>query len=318
MRRFLWTVTVAFLVLSGTFILVAAPPDPNGMLVAWTAAIGGGNASAALESYQAGHGLDQTLLARYINFMTGLLTLKWGHSTVWGEPVSLLIAERGLVTATYVVPSLLFSAVAGTLVGVFVSMRESTRLDSLTSGLAYVGFGIPNFWLALILATILSSSFFIESRYDLERSFLALDNLTALLVPAFAVSTTLFAVQLRYVRAETRAHLQADVVKTVRAKGTSHWRVARHAFRRAALPLLSIVSEQVLTVLFISVFAIEAALGVPGLGDLAFTAIQRRDVPVVMICALIPIMLGVIGHFFQDVFSMALDPRIGADGGEIS
>lgn len=310
LRRFAWTVFSLCLVLTATFVLIAAPPDPNAALVAWAAARGGGNASAAMAEFQAAKGLDASLLQRYVSFMTGLVTFQWGTSFHWERPVVDLVADRTVVTLAYVVPAVLFSTVLGTVAGLYASVRKSSALDRLLSGIAYAGFGIPNFWLALVLMALFAGSVGIEAGYDTRQDVTSAHNLLSLLFPAVALGTTLFTSQLRHVRSETTTYLRSDFVKTARAKGVGTLRIARHALRNAALTLVSLVFADLLGALFVSVFVLEVALGVPGIGALAFDAIEFRDVPVVMIAMLIPVVVALVGNFVQDALTVVLDPRV--------
>lgn len=310
LRRFAWALVTTFMVFSGLFVLVAAPRDPNALLQAFGAARGGGNASAALESYRSAHGLNRTLLERYLDFLANMVTFQWGVSPTWDRKVSALIAERSVVTAMYVLPSVVFATILGTLVGLYVSIRDSKLLDFLVSTTAYAGYGIPAFWLALVSVALLSEVMPGGLEYNSELSLFATQNLWAFAVPTFVLTATLFAVQLRYVRSEVRENLGADFIKTVRAKGVSEWRVARHAIRTAALTLQSLLLTEFLTILLLAVFTLEVALGLPGLGELLFRAVRERDIPIVMACLAIPIFIGIYGNFVQDVLQTLSDPRI--------
>lgn len=269
----------------------------------------GENATAAYESYRAARGLDRSLLGRYLDFLGRTVTFQWGTSVTWGRSVAGLVAERGLVTAAYVLPSLLVSTLLGTVTGLYLAVRESRVVDSLVSGVTYAGYGVPNFWLALVLAALLSELSFVESGFVPGRGLLAPGNVAVLAVTAAALSTTLFTIQLRYVRSEVGAGLREEFVKLVRAKGGGRWHEARHALRYAAVPIVSLPFTEFLAVLFLSVFVLEAALGVTGLGELLFTAIKRRDIPVVMACSIVPVTVGVYGNFLHDVLHAVLEPR---------
>lgn len=219
LRWFAGTVISLVLVLSATFVVIAAPPDPNAALVAWGAARAGENASAVLFEYHAAKGIDASLLSRYVSFMTNLVTFQWGTSFHWDRHIDDLVAVRTVVTLAYVLPAALFSTVLGTVAGLYASVRESSALDRLLSGITYAGFGIPNFWLALVLMALFAGSLGIETGYDPRQGVASVHNLLSLLVAALALSTTLFTSPLRHVRSEARAYLHTDFVKTARAKG---------------------------------------------------------------------------------------------------
>jgi peptide/nickel transport system permease protein len=313
LRRAGWAVAALYLVLSATFVLVAGTPDPNEALAAFSAATSGGDAGAAAEAYEAARNLDAPLLGRYVTYMTSLATLQWGMSDSLGRPVTDLVAERLAVSASYVLPSVILAAVLGAALGLYAASSDSRRVDHLVSGVSYAGFGVPNFWLAEVLVAYLTVLFGVSVTYDLAAGLLAPGNLGALTVAVVVLTTTLLAAQLRYVRAETRNYLRESFVKTARAKGVGRWRVVRHAFRNAVLPLVSLLFTELLSVLFVSVFVLEVVLDVPGLGALAYDAIRARDVPLVMGTVLVPVVVGVVGNLAQDVLYTALDPRLEFD-----
>lgn len=310
--RVVAAVLAVYVVLSATFLLIAAPNDPNSAAAAWAVAIEGGNASAAMEAYERARGLDRPLVVRYLDFVTGLATLRWGVSPAWGRPVAALVGEHAAVTLAYVLPATLVSTAVGTALGMVVSVHEGTALDRLLSGGAYAGLGVPNFWLAAVMVAALAGVTNGGVEYDASRGILTAGNLSALAVPAVALGTTLLATQLRHVRSETTAYLREGFIKTARAKGVGPGRVVRHAFRNALLPLVSRLSTELLATLSVSVLAIEVAVGVPGLGALTYRAILRRDIPVVVVASLVPVVLGIGGNLLRDLVAVLIDPRVAA------
>lgn len=322
-RRFGWALFATWLVLTATFVLVAAPPDPNAAAIAFTVQLGGGDGGQALEQYRQARGLNQPLAQRYLTFMTDFLTLKWGTSFAFDRPVADLVAERSAITLAYLVPSVVLSTAGGFLLGLYVTVKESSVLDRVASGVAYAGLGLPNFWIALALLAVLggalgfdgglNSGFTVGESLDPLADLTDPKNAKYMLFPVVALSATLLGAQLRYVRSETRNYLREDFVKLVRSKGASKWRVTTHALRNAALPLVSLLFTELLGVLLVSVFVIEVALGLPGLGTLTYTALDQRDVPVVVVSVLLPVFVGVFGNFAQDLLYAVLDPRIDAE-----
>ena len=127
------------------------------------------------------------------------------------------------------------------------------------------------------------------------------------------MTLTLFATRVRYVRSETRKYFQASFVRRLRAAGASRRVVARNVLANAALPLVSVLFTELLGSLLVAVFVVEVALSVPGLGELALTAVRTRDVPVVVAAMLLPVVVGVVGNFLQDLAYAALDLRVEAE-----
>lgn len=313
LRRVGWGVATIYLVLSLTFALVAFTPDPNAALVGFAAAAQGKSAAEAIDAYQAARNLDAPVLQRYVRFLVDLSTLRLGESLDSGRPVASLVAESGLVSLLYVVPAVVVSTVVGSALGVYTTVRNSPLLDRLVAAGSYSALGVPNFYLAAV-ALAAGTAVGLDLRVSATTPT-AETPFPPLALAAAVLTTTLLAAQLRYVRGETASRASMAFVRTVRATGAGRLRVARHLLRVAALPLLSLFAAELLGVLFVGTFVVEAILGIPGLGTLLLDALETRDVPVVVGSALAFVVVAVVVTVAQDLLRESLDPRTGDGGG---
>jgi peptide/nickel transport system permease protein len=227
------------------------------------------------------------------------------------------------VTLTYLLPAILVATVVGVALGLFAATHRGGPVDYLGVTVAYAGYGVPVFFLALALAGLSVNQFGlvtlaeVDERYGIYSSH----NVDVFVIPFLVMTANLLAVQARYARAESLEHLRAEVferlgaefVKTLRASGASGWAIARHALRNAAIPLVSLFFTEVLTVLFVSIYVLEVALDLPGLGFVAYGAIQNRDIALILGTTLVPVFVGVFGNLLQDIAYMILDPRVDYD-----
>lgn len=311
LRRVGWGVATIYLVLSLTFALVAFTPDPNAALVGFAAAVEGGSAEEAMRAYRAARDLNTPVVRRYVGFLVDLSTLRLGVSLDSGRPVAALVRDSGLVSLAYVLPAVVVSTVVGSAVGVYTTVRDSPVLDRLVAAASYGALGIPNFYLAA-LALAVGTSLGLNLRASPTAPTTAVP-LRTLALAAAVLTTTLLAAQLRYVRGETASRASMTFVRTVRATGAGRLRVARHLLRVAALPLLSLFAAELLGVLFVGTFVVEAVLGVPGLGTLLLDALDTRDVPVVVGASLAFVVVAVVVTVLQDLVRESLDPRTGEE-----
>lgn len=321
-RRTLWTVFAAYLMLSAAFFLYAYTPDPNEVLVEFGAGFGAAVSGEdpteaqeeALQAYREARNYDEPIAERYANWMVGYATFNWGYSFDHGRPVTDLIADRLPVTLVYLVPGILLALVLGLGVGLLAAMRQGGPVDRLGTATAYVGLGLPHFFLAeLLIVVAINELGWYGALWDSRYGLWSVENLTALALPMLVVTANLLAVQVRYARAEALEFVPADFVKRLRASGASSWRIARHVLRNAALPLLSVFFTETLTVLFVTVYVIEVVMEVPGLGSLAYHAIFSRDIGIILATTFIPVLVGLVGNLVQDVAYTALDPRVSYD-----
>jgi peptide/nickel transport system permease protein len=210
--------------------------------------------------------------------------------------------------------SLLISTVAGAIFGIISALRVYSIWDYLLSILSLIGLSIPGFFFALIVL------FLFSARWELLPAFgmssrsgdtpAVLDNLHHLILPAAVLSLELTASLTRYSRSAMLDVLRAEYVTTARAKGLSEFvTIARHAFRNALLPLITIVSLR-LPLLLGGAIVIESMFQWPGMGLLSLQAIQQRDYPVLMGLTFVTATLVLLANLIADILYAFADPRI--------
>ncbi|NEU56336.1 ABC transporter permease [Halorussus sp. MSC15.2] len=316
-RRAIIALVAVYLVVSVAFVFVAATPDPNQALVAYSVAKKGGSAEEvreAIRAYREARNLDDPLLQRYARWMVDVSTLDWGISYSFERPVTSLILERLPYTAMYVVPALLLSLVNGVLIGLYAAFNRKGLFDRASSLVAYLGLGIPNFWLAEMVAVAFAvevGSSRIGRPEFASEAFWSVAHLRAFVLPSLVLATGLFAGQLRYARAESMEYVNAEFVDALKAKGVSRLSVARHVLRNAAVPITSLFFTDMVAVLVVNIYVIEEIFGIQGLSALSLYAIEKRDMPVVIGTTMVIAFVGVAANFLQDVLYAVMDPRIG-------
>jgi len=317
LRRGAFALLAAWVVLTVVYAVIELTPDPNLSVAVWSASAhaGGQSAEQAKQAYLATHGGVTGPITKYVDYLTSVATLDWGNSYTLKKPVLGVLVDRLRVTALYLVPALVVSSVVGVAYGAYSAMNRGSVLDRLAEFTTYLGFGVPNVFLAVSLPIVLVEwhlvSGGIAPPYRLEAyQHITVPLMKRMVFPAFIICTTLLAGIAHYTRSETAERLGEEYVKLVHAKGARTRRIARHALRNAALPLVALTYSEFLAVVAFHVFVVENALATPGIGRLLFTAIRGRDMPVVMGVTLLIVFAGIVGNFVQDVLSAALDPRL--------
>lgn len=316
-KRVLFSVFAIYLVISVTFGFVALTADPNVGLVAHGAARSPEAQQAnesereaiveeAIREYRESRNMAAPVSERYVRWLVDVTTLDWGESFSQNAPVTSVLATAIPKTLTYVVPAMLFALVGGIGLGVFSAMNSGSVVGRVVSGGFYLGFGIPNYWLALVVVMLGTMHYGASFRTPL---------LNEVVVPAAVLGTSLLAGQLRYARAESREYVNTEFLKLIRAKGASNRLAARHVLRNAALPLFSLFFADLMGVLVVSVFVLESpmVLGIEGIGNVGLAAIEDRDVPLILGVAMVFAFAGIIGNLLQDLAYLALDPRVDSD-----
>ena len=311
-RRLVWAVVATFVVLSLTFGVLAASPDPGASAFVSQQVQQGGDFGEAQETYERIRGRDEPLWVRYRDYMVGMATLDWGWSTTRSQPVTEAIAAAWPYSAMYAVPALLLSTLVGVAAGLYAATHRNSAGDYAASSFAFFGVSLPDFWFAVVLILVFGSWLgWIPIYYRPEVPPLSLANARQLAAPALVVALSSIAGEMRYSRATALEYVGAEFVKTAKAKGASSWRrVTRHVLRPALVPLSTILVTDLLNVVFVSAYVVEVVFGIPGLGLLSYKAMVQQDVPLVLATVLVPTFVAIVGNLLQDVAYAMLDPRI--------
>lgn len=248
-------------------------------------------------------GLDQPLVARYVDFVAGALHGDLGTSLMTGRPVAAELAARFPATLELAGAATLIAVVLAIPIGVLAAVRRNTLLDQLTRGGAILAASIPPFWLALLLIIGFSV------RLDWLPSF-GYGGVGHLVLPALALGLGEAAVLARLTRSSLLEVLGEDYVNAARAKGVPEWLVvARHALRNA---LAAVVTQIGLLFAFLLAYSaiIEVIFVWPGVGRLAVQAIHQRDYPLIQGFVVFAGTVFVLVNLVVDLLYLKLDPRV--------
>jgi peptide/nickel transport system permease protein len=256
-------------------------------------------------------GTDQPLPVQYGRWVAGMVRGDFGHSFKDNTPVLPTLLQKLPVTGELTGAALLVAWAIAIPAGVLAAWRQRTATDYGASAAALVGLSIPNFWfgiMAIYLFAVdlhwLPASGWVPLTVDASR------NLRALVMPGCVLGLVLAAVVMRQLRSSMLEVLNADFVRTAKAKGLGQWVVLiRHALRNAVIPVITVMGIQMGTLLGGAVIT-ETIFAVPGLGQLAVNSIYTRDFPmlegVVMFSALSILLVNLL----VDIVYSLIDPRI--------
>ena len=115
---------------------------------------------------------------------------------------------------------------------------------------------------------------------------------------------------MRYARTNTLEVLNADYIRTARAKGLSEKKVIyKHAFRNTMIPLVTMMAG-IIPSLFGGAMITEQVFAIPGIGNIAYKALVNGDVPFIMGYNMFLAVLTIIGTFLSDIMYVIVDPRV--------
>jgi ABC-type dipeptide/oligopeptide/nickel transport system permease component len=251
-------------------------------------------------------GLDQPLAVQYFLWLGRVLTLDFGQSLYAHAPVTQLIVERMPTTIALAFCSTVLSVVLGVSFGVLSATHQGGWIDNVSRLVSVIGVSMPVFWLGMLLIIL----FALVIPIFPPGGSISQYGPIALVLPTITLGAAFSAIILRLTRASMLEVLNAEYVRTARAKGLRARDVAfRHALRNALIPVVTVTGLQTGTLLSGAVLT-ETIFSLPGLGRLMTDAVGARDYPLVLGSVLAVASLFVLVNLVVDILYAAVDPRI--------
>lgn len=297
LRRLVRAVLVLLGVSFATFLVAHSTGDPIALLVP-------GNATVQARTELAAHlGLDQPLIVQYGLFLWRALHGDLGQSFLYSQSVVSLVTNRLGHTFVLAASAFSFALILSLTLGVLAALYRNSWVDLLVTGFTMIGLAVPAFWLGLMLILIFAVQLHM---FPVSGS----DGAVSIVLPALTLSMQSAARLCRLVRSGMIEVLNADYVRTARAKGLLEGRVIWiHAFRNALLPVVTMAGLE-LGDLISSAVVIEAIFAWPGIGRLAITAVSSRDFPLLQGTVLVAAFCFVMINLFVDWLYTRIDPRV--------
>jgi peptide/nickel transport system permease protein len=275
-----------------------------------------------IDNLRRNFGLDQSLPVQYLYWVRNLLQGDLGMSFAYQQPVMNIVAPR-VLNSLYLV---LFSTVIFYLIaiplGVYGAVRQYSVGDKITSTLMYFLLGFPSFFLALIVIYFILQIRFAtgwdipvggmtSQNYDDLSSFgKFLDVLKHIAIPAIVLAIGDVAGTTRVLRGQMLENLNADYIRTARAKGVSEFKVVyKHTFRNAIIPFVAGIGG-LLPALISGAGFTEVVFSYPGITPMLLESLSSQDLYVIAGFSLVGIVLLIIGNAISDILLSVVDPRI--------
>ncbi|MBI3376436.1 MAG: ABC transporter permease [Betaproteobacteria bacterium] len=318
LRRLAWAAGLLLSVAVLNFSLMHMAP---GDIVQTIVGEMGGASEETMAQLTKAYGLDRGFLDQLWIYVSRVAQGDLGYSYYFNRPVLGLILDRVPATVLLVFTALAVAIIAGTFLGVMSARYPASWLGALVTITALFGFSAPVFWSGLMLLLLFASVIPIlpaSGMYDVAQGATgiayALDVAHHLVLPALTLAIIYLALYSRLARASMIEVLGSDYVRTARAKGLSENKVVfKHALRNAVLPVVTVAGLQFSAMLAGAVL-VETVFTWPGMGQLAFESILRRDNQLILGILLLSAVLVIIGNLLTDLAYRFVDPRIRTDG----
>lgn len=253
--------------------------------------------------------LDRPLPVQYVHWIW--LALQGDLGTDQRElPVARTIVQRLPITLELTLLSMLFATLVGIPAGVIAAVRRGKPSDYAATAVALVGLSVPHFWLGLLAIVWFAVDLHWLPASGYVSMHQPLANLEHMLMPAIVLGSGFSAVLMRQMRSSMLTSLDADYVRTARAKGLSEWSVvARHALRNSLITVTTVMGLQ-LGGLISGAVVTETIFALPGFGQLTILAVNQRDYALIQGVVLVVAAGYVVANLLVDVVYSLLNPRI--------
>ncbi|WP_158904488.1 ABC transporter permease [Burkholderia sp. L27(2015)] len=255
--------------------------------------------------------LDEPVPVRYAYWVGGVLKGDLGDSLRIQQPVSALIAQKLPVTIELAALAMVIALAIGIPAGIVSAVAKNTAWDYAANLFALWGLSTPNFWLGILMIMLFSVSLgwlpasgYVSPFEDLKA------NLAAMIMPAFVLGNAIAAVLMRHTRSAMLQVLNADYVRTARAKGLNERSVIlKHALRNALMPIITLGALEFGTLLSGAVLT-EQVFSIPGFGKLIVDAVFNRDYAVVQGVVLFTASVYIVLNLLADLAYFYVNPRL--------
>lgn len=265
----------------------------------------------AVANIRAELGLDQPLIARYADWLGGILRGDFGISWASRAPVSPQIADRlgntvflALCAAIVAVPLAIF-------LGLLAVLTRDGWIDKIINVISLAAISLPEFFVGYMLILVFAINFGVATFPATVFDGMDLwSRLQAIALPVATLVLVVLAHMMRLTRAAIISVISSPYMETAELKGVGRWQaIVRHAMPNAIAPIVNVVALN-LAYLIVGVVVVEVVFVYPGMGQYMVDAVTVRDMPVVQACGLIFAAVYILLNMLADIIAIVSNPRL--------
>ena len=298
-KRILLSVVILFCVTFIIYVMMRSLPSSfaENMAMQLSQAPGAKPYQEWLDQLNAAYGLDKGILPGFMTWLSSAVRGQFGDSWKWNVPVVQKFQE---------------------VIGLSVVMGGISFVVSMITAVALVGISLPSFFFATLLKLLFSVKLGWFDLYGLVgRDYAQLsswgqfcDRANHLVLPIVTLVIVSIGSTMRYTRTNMLEVLNADYIRTARAKGLSeHVVIYKHAFRNTLIPLVTIIGGS-LPGLFSGALITETLFSIPGIGYISYQSMVAGDIPFTMFYLSFMAVLTLVSNLLTDIMYAVVDPRV--------
>lgn len=248
-------------------------------------------------------GYDRPVSEQFVDYFGSALRGDFGESFRYGQPALTVVMGALPDTLVLVLGAILLASLIAIPTAVFSVLHRESKADRAIRRLLIVGQGLPEFWLGLLLILVFAVWLgWLPSLYQPDPR--------ALVLPIVTLALPLSAMLVRVLRVELLDVMTRDFIVAARGKGIPERQVVvRHALRNALIPFLTFLALQV-GWLIGGTIIVEAVFVWPGIGTLALSSVEARDLPVIQAIVVVIAVTYVLLNLAVDALVTVIDPRV--------
>ena len=259
-----------------------------------------------IELWHEKHGLDKPFLEQFGEYVFGIITrgdfgLSWKNE----QPISAQIAARWPTTCKMALITTLVSVLLGVPLGIVSANHRGKFIDAIARIFGMIGISLPYFWFALMMILL----FAVRLKLLPVSGFYGLKYM---ILPACTLGMLRSANILRVTRSSMLDNINADFVRTARAKGQDEKAVTRLILKNALIPIITSIGTCFATNMS-GMMILEQIFAIPGLGTLMVQSINSRDFPQLRASILLVAVTVSVVNLLTDIAYAAADPRVKAN-----
>ena len=271
-----------------------------------------------VEQLNAQYGLDTGVIQGYFKWASRAIRLDFGDSWFWNQPVLKKFSSVIWYSFALGLVTFILEIIIAIPAGVAAARRQYSATDYAVTVIALIGISLPSFFFATILKYVLSVKlgwldlYGIVGRYHESYSSMGkiLDMAQHMIMPVITLTVVSVGSLMRYTRTNMLEVLNADYIRTARAKGLSEDRVVNyHAFRNTLIPIVTLLGGS-LPGLFSGAMITETLFQIPGIGYTSYQCVVQGDIPFVMFYMVFMAVLILLGNLIADILYAVVDPRV--------
>lgn len=306
-RRLIQAVFVVFGVTIIVFIMIHALPGgpARGLL--------GPEATAQqVQQFIVANGYDKPLVFQYGTFIAELAHLNLGYSYHYNQTVASLLAQDLPKSIVLVALSYIVALAIAIPMGILQAVRRNSLVDYVSTGVSFVAYSMPTFWLGILLILAFSVDLRILPPEGPQGATVTavLSDPQALVLPVVTLALVTIAAFSRFMRSSAIETLVQDYIRTARAMGIPEGHILyRHLLRNSLIPIITLIGLSLPATISGAVIT-ESIYNYPGMGLLFWTAATTHDFPVLLGCTVVFAIATVVGSMLADFLYAAADPRV--------